>query len=322
MKVAACQNTFTPLCYSPLSSYIPEKLHSNGNKLNNMKTDSDHKSTETTSCQSITKTLSFTAKCDSFERESFSNLKNYAFDEPGNEDDSRDSASAQGINSPHDINIQQNEEREKLPQLSLSSNVQRKSPCDLQMKRAGIMDLKSRHFVKNPAKRNPKVSQICQNYGEMSASALVAREKTCETSKQKHTSLIQENRSRSIGNSNKLCGTNANSVEERVAANVEMTLRDDILAEPTRGMTREISSESRMVRHDSRSPNGLVHGCEWQGKKGYGTLRARIEDRRESGLETSAFMVDNVSVWDASPDDVVRVIGEKQFWKARKDIIK
>ena len=40
----------------------------------------------------------------------------------------------------------------------------------------------------------------------------------------------------------------------------------------------------------------------------------------DSVSETS--MVDSVSGADISPDDVVGVIGQKQFWKARRAIVK
>lgn len=47
-----------------------------------------------------------------------------------------------------------------------------------------------------------------------------------------------------------------------------------------------------------------------------------VKDAERSGEGSEASMIDSISVLDISPDDVVGVIGPKQFWKARRAILK
>jgi EARLY FLOWERING 3 protein len=49
-------------------------------------------------------------------------------------------------------------------------------------------------------------------------------------------------------------------------------------------------------------------------------LKAGDLERNDDAAETS--MVDSVTALEITPDDVVGVIGEKQFWKARTAIVK
>ena len=48
-------------------------------------------------------------------------------------------------------------------------------------------------------------------------------------------------------------------------------------------------------------------------------VKVRKVDRHDDVSNTC--MMDSISVLGLSPDDVVGVIGEKQFWKARRAII-
>lgn len=72
------------------------------------------------------------------------------------------------------------------------------------------------------------------------------------------------------------------------------------------------------LRKDCSSPNEPEIDNECFGDKTCGSLQFRNGDKSNDASETS--MVDSVSVLDISPDDVVGIIGQKHFWKARRAI--
>ncbi|KAJ6745677.1 PROTEIN EARLY FLOWERING 3 [Salix koriyanagi] len=74
------------------------------------------------------------------------------------------------------------------------------------------------------------------------------------------------------------------------------------------------------LRKDCSSPNEPEIDSECFGDKTCGSLQFRKGDRSNDASETS--MVDSISTLDISPDDVVGVIGQKHFWKARRAIAK
>ncbi|KAB5553181.1 hypothetical protein DKX38_010492 [Salix brachista] len=72
------------------------------------------------------------------------------------------------------------------------------------------------------------------------------------------------------------------------------------------------------LRKDCSSPNEPEIDSECFGDKTCGSLQFRKGDRSNDASETS--MVDSISTLDISPDDVVGIIGQKHFWKARRAI--
>ncbi|XP_011019541.1 PREDICTED: protein EARLY FLOWERING 3 [Populus euphratica] len=72
------------------------------------------------------------------------------------------------------------------------------------------------------------------------------------------------------------------------------------------------------LRKDCSSPNEPEIDSECFGDKTCGSLQFRNGDKSNDASETS--MVDSISVLDISPDDVVGIIGQKHFWKARRAI--
>ncbi|KAF3450647.1 hypothetical protein FNV43_RR06736 [Rhamnella rubrinervis] len=341
--VAAYQSMFTPFRNSSVPSYMGEKLPSNsssGTKLNTVVSDHEIKCTKPTNYHSSNGSgpFSSTAKCDSSQKRHISNFKNFSFRKFGKEDDFTVPTSAQEKAS-HFNTGHQNKERETLPHLSLKLTVQQKSSCEKQMRVTS--DLKSRHFARNHTKDNPKIYRTNQNPVERSASVSFVRDKNFEdvsssppttlnskTSKLAHASLNQEHKSSSMDNLNELHGTSAESHEECLVVCDKTTLRDDILGEPTRGMVRDISSKVKVRRElcsrtllggNSRSADGIENGSELRGEKNCWTLQVGNVNRRDDVSETS--MVDGIFHPEVSPDDVVGMIGEKQFLKARRVIV-
>lgn len=336
---------FTPFRNSPVPSYMGEKLHSSsscGTKLNTVVSDHERKSMKPTNYRSWNGSgpFSSTAKCDSSQTRHISNFQNFSFKKFGNEDDFTVPTSAPGKAS-HCNTSHQNKERETLPHLSLKLTVQRKSSCEKQMRET--TDQKSRHFVRNHAEENPKIYRTNQNPVDGSASVKFVKDKNfadasssppttlmnTKTSKLAHASLNQEHKNSSMNSLNELHGTSAGSHEESLVVCDKTSLRDDILVEPARDMVRDISSKvkvrrelcsSTLIGGDSRNADGIENDSERHGENNCWTLQVGNVDRRDDISKTSMF--DTILHQEVSPDDVVGVIGEKQFLKARRAIVK
>lgn len=330
---------FTPVCSSPVPSYMGEKLHSNsssGTKQNIVVSDHGRKHMKPTSYHSSNGSgpVPSTAKCDSSQTHHISNFKNFTFKKFGNEDDFTVPTSARKKTS-HGNTSYQNKERETLPHMSLNSTAQRRSSCEKQMR--GTTDLRARNYVRNHAEDNAKIYQANQNTLETSASVLFVRDKNfvdpsscppttlknAKTSKLAQASLNQEHKSTSMDNLNGLHGSSAGLHEESLAVCDKMTL----LREPTRGMVKDISSMVKvrselcsrtLLGGDSRSSDGIENDSERHGEKNSWALQVGNVDRSDDVSDTS--IVDTIVHAEVSPDDVVAVIGEKQFLKARRTI--
>ncbi|KAL4194520.1 hypothetical protein AMTRI_Chr05g59750 [Amborella trichopoda] len=72
-------------------------------------------------------------------------------------------------------------------------------------------------------------------------------------------------------------------------------------------------------RSNNRSPNGPENYREQSGDNTCESQQLEDGNRNDDASETS--MVDSISGLEISPDDVVGVIGQKHFWKARRAIV-
>ncbi|KAK1562193.1 hypothetical protein Q3G72_007879 [Acer saccharum] len=121
--------------------------------------------------------------------------------------------------------------------------------------------------------------------------------------------MNQETRSNSMDILKALHGTNVQLNHEFLAA------RDEIDKENV----FKVRTESMSLGDDNSSPtNGLENGRECCGDKNGKPVKVRKVDRHDDVSNTC--MMDSISVLGLSPDDVVGMIGEKQFWKARRAI--
>ena len=73
-------------------------------------------------------------------------------------------------------------------------------------------------------------------------------------------------------------------------------------------------------REDDSSPNVADNDFQYCGDRSNVSLQMANVDKGDDVSETS--MVDSISGLDISPDDVVGMIGQKHFWKARRAIAK
>ena len=78
--------------------------------------------------------------------------------------------------------------------------------------------------------------------------------------------------------------------------------------------------ESHMEASEEEGHGNLNDEYCTSGGGGYTSLQQEINNEEEASDDNS--MVDSVSSLDVSPDEVVGVLGQKRFWRARKAIAK
>ncbi|XP_027081573.2 protein EARLY FLOWERING 3-like [Coffea arabica] len=92
---------------------------------------------------------------------------------------------------------------------------------------------------------------------------------------------------------------------------------NNVFDEPTMGISNPNSSVSRFdFQAEEERIFDDTESCE---DKTCRSLPTGIADRDDDSSETS--MVDSISGLEISPDDVVGIIGQKHFWKARRAIV-
>ncbi|KAG7997637.1 hypothetical protein I3843_01G220000 [Carya illinoinensis] len=331
----------TPFCNSPSPSRLAENPHPSslsGGKLNTVMASHEQNSLKPTCFQTLDATelsSSSTSKCESFRPYNFSCFKKFSSKKLGGEDD-RDLTSGLGI-TPHCGNCQYCRDQEKFPPLSLSTSVKLQNACEKQINGNGTIDLKWMGFKRKQAGDNTKVfkgnvaplersapitSSKDKNLVDTSSIPL-ARVKTSESLKRTRESSNQEDRSSLVHNLNRLKDTNSQFHKACVAVQDRTASGDDIV-NPGIGVGTENVSELRSKSCSSpsrgdecRSINGLVNGSECsEDKKCRSTKVASIHDNA-----SDTYVVESMPNLNVSPDDVVGVIGEKLFWKARRAII-
>ncbi|GFZ16689.1 hydroxyproline-rich glycoprotein family protein [Actinidia rufa] len=200
--------------------------------------------------------------------------------------------------------------------LSQSMNIHNTS--DKEPRRSSITSFSFRQEGRCQNEENPKESMA---FGEKSVKYVrgsPAKEKIEGPLKQTDASAGQEHRHNLANNSDRFCSTGASlNHESRARPHIQnSTCGNGVSNEPVMG--KENVSYS-ILRKDScpeklGSPNG------YHEDKSRGSLQMGNGDRSDdASSETS--MVDSISGVDICPDDVVGIIGQNHFWKARKAIV-
>lgn len=133
-----------------------------------------------------------------------------------------------------------------------------------------------------------------------------------------------EYRQRVANNFDRLQSTGASlHHESRTRSQLHNTISGNGFSnEPVRGIenahsaihTRDSCTEKVGSPRNTTNQSGY-HDCKTQGP-----LQTANGERSDDASEIS--MVDSISALDISPDDVVGIIGQKHFWKARRAIVK
>lgn len=331
----------TRFCKSPSPSHLAEKPHSSsfsGGKLDTVMASHEQNSLKPTCFHTLNAMglSSSTSKCESFRPYNFSCYKKLSSKKLGVEDD-RVVASPPGITS-HCGNYQYCRDQEKFPPLSLSPSVKLQNACEKQTNGNGTIDLKWMGFERKQAGDNTKVSKGSIAPMERSASIMsskdkdlvdtssipLTRVKNSESLKRTRESSNREDRSSLVHHLNRLKDTNYQFHKASVAVQDRTAPKDDIvnsgmgIATENASKLRSKSCSRPSLGDECRCTSELVNNndcCE--GRKCRCTKVVGFHDNA-----SDTYLVESISNLNVSPDNVVGVIGEKLFWKARRAIIK
>ncbi|KAF8388911.1 hypothetical protein HHK36_025592 [Tetracentron sinense] len=312
----------------PSPAHLSEKFHSDGVNSNTTMEAFERKSMKTANYLTSNATwhLPSTTECRSFYPRDFSNSKKSSMKKHGDEEDLRVPTFVHSRITPCYSKDQQSINRERhtsfspthpgsskftpwtspLKNVACIPSMQLKNARDKQLKLTDTIDLKSRQNVINQSE-----------------------EKIAVPLKHANVSLNQERRSSLADDFGILHDSDARKHREyRAGFLPENTVSEDgVSVEPMQGMGKGNASWARSescfrasLEDSYRSPNEDENGGEYSRYKAHESLQVGDVDRNDDVSETS--IVDSISGLDISPDDVVEVIGQKHFWKARREIVK
>lgn len=190
-------------------------------------------------------------------------------------------------------------------------------------KKSSSKDLDSRQEARHRSDENPTTRVSSRNHLAKISTTSSSREKSHGALKeasgpprQESGGLTESHFNRSKDNDASLLpGTKtiSQSVDRRCGGGVESTR--DI----NKGIVHQSRSGSQS-REDHTCPNEPDINSGYRDARTSRSPQPGDGDKSDDVSETS--MVDSISGLDISPDDVVGVIGQKRFWKARKAIVK
>ncbi|KAL6005967.1 hypothetical protein ACLOJK_040012 [Asimina triloba] len=191
--------------------------------------------------------------------------------------------------------------------------------CDKPLKWTNAMDLKSWQQEGNQSEQTPKDMVTLKASAHKSESQLSAGKKVLVQDHQRAT--MSEFETAHTENTNLYDEASDNHIHHNVVLIESSCTEKNIVAE--RANVPRVKSAlypNALISNGHGSPRE-VENCsnETQGQTHWPAQEEDV-DRNDEDSETS--MVDSISALDISPDDVVGVIGQKQFWRARKAIVK
>ncbi|EEF46318.1 hypothetical protein RCOM_1486170 [Ricinus communis] len=337
------RSVFTPFCNSPAPSHSEKSFSysSDGIKRSNKMENQEWKSMNCTNGQSLKTTQSLLSNAsNSFQLHNFSHLKNFSWKKIGYENDFRVSGSAQSGAVPHSNSSQHNKDRENQPCWNLSFSMHFQNVSEKQKKGPGIIDLKATESTRNQTEEQRKMSEACKDLRERYSPVPSFHDKTSadpscspsgkvkrpESLKRAHPSSYQDHRSSSVDFLRSLKGSKGQLDQEFVTVQDKAVHKEKSWEEYAIGNDKENAAKvtSKLcyrlpLRDDNRSCNVIENSRKNHEDKQNGSLQVGDVERHNDGSETS--LVDSLSALEISPDDVVRIIGEKQFWKARRIIV-
>ncbi|XP_023547921.1 protein HEADING DATE 3B-like [Cucurbita pepo subsp. pepo] len=260
-----------------------------------------------------------------------SNLKNFSSTDAREKDDEFSiPASDQPITGVH------NHDRERMSSRSMSSSAQIGIACEPQANIA-VTNFTSRKYVGNEGAENPNLTKATRDPVErpvLIASATgkpLLEVKACPSTKYKdsektklpHPSMVKENWT-SVSNSNRLFDANVRVFVE------SLTERNSEVAQDKVGCTQVTGLEklSMVIREpcsllsprvSDRNFENLDNRNRTNEFEKFSTVHLRDVEQKDNASDAS--LVDSTTAPNMSPDVIVGLIGEKQFWKARKAIV-
>ncbi|GLU22350.1 hypothetical protein SLE2022_384310 [Rubroshorea leprosula] len=316
------RNVLTPVYNSPEPSNLVEKFHSfssAGVKVNTIRGNNEWKAVkdkEYHQGSDVTGAVPAICKYGPLQPYNFSNFKIFSSMKIGLKADIRVPTSDQSGIGPHCCNIQQSKDQENISKSNSALELQ--TVNKKQTKELDSIDLKSRRDGRNQTKENARFSQNSHDVDESSGSIhstgdkiLAAASSDLATKFKNSESLkrprSQEAKSSSEHNLNSLDGTNVQLHNEDMVIQDKMIFREDAF----KGRSESCFRPS--LGADNGSRNGLKNRSKDHEEKN-GSVQGRCVDRDD--------LFSDASVEPISPDAVVGLIGEKQFWKVRRAIVR
>ncbi|KAK0570518.1 hypothetical protein LWI29_002591 [Acer saccharum] len=176
--------------------------------------------------------------------------------------------------------------------------------CDKDPKRSSLSDPNLRQEARHQSEDSPNIRFSSRDHSVKSSATLSTREEIDRLVKVASASPSQE------------CGDLPVSHFRKPNDN------DACLQPETRTGLQpvdHIRGRSSHLREDHSCPNEPHIDSEYREDETCGSLQLGDREKSDDISETS--MVDSISGLDISPDDVVGIIGQKHFWKARKAIV-
>lgn len=208
---------------------------------------------------------------------------------------------------------------QKAASAACNSSTHFHSAPDKHLKRTNTTDLWSRQHVRNNSEENAIEYVTTKAYADRIASQFPG-EKIAEPSKHSYDQGHRSSPLDHLGglhNKDKMghlqqayaAGFLAenNSRGGFILPEIAVTGKGNIL-QARNAFPSSVSRRNDRIRFDE-NPEDEIHGL----------LQATDMDTKDDASENS--MVDSISGFDISPDDVVGVIGQKHFWKARRAIV-
>ncbi|XVF26896.1 hypothetical protein REPUB_Repub14bG0059800 [Reevesia pubescens] len=337
------RSMFVPFGNSHNSSILAEKFHSYstpGTKLNTIKGNQEIKSTKATDyhCLDTSPPIPAVSKSNPLQPHHFSNFRKFSLTKLVYDDDLRVPTSVLSGADQYCSCSKQSEGREIFSKLNLSSSMQLQTENEKQMKEYDSVDPKSRRYVGNQAEENGIFFRSSQDLMERSNSILSTRDKILadtssdvstkikksESLKRQRTSYNQENKSSSVDILNSEDGPNARLHHENVATQDKIIFRENILVESGRCLENAAKARNEScLRQPLGVENGSLNAFENRSKtheeKKCKALKVGGVNRHNN--VPGASMVESISPLAICPDDVVRLIGQKHFWKLRRAIV-
>lgn len=187
-----------------------------------------------------------------------------------------------------------------------------------------LMVLNSRQEVATESEENPTMGAPCRFFSGKSSMNQSVQGNSDLPFKEAKAPPNQESRGHLVHNFSRFHDNEACIRQEsRTDSQLDSLTLVDGLVESTKDKEKETSSQAisnSPSEEDLNSPNVHDNDSEFDGDKMCISLQIENVDRTDDVSETS--MVDSMVGLDISPDDVVGIIGQKHFWKARRAIAK
>ncbi|XP_058743583.1 ELF3-like protein 2 [Vicia villosa] len=207
--------------------------------------------------------------------------------------------------------VQNEKDEDKLARCNLSFSFKSLNSFRKVMNSSGAIELKSSQYGKNRIEEHKDASQIDQKAKEKSPHSLNGFDETTNESSNssaKYTnskSMKEEIKSISVDSLKALQGSNGHIHEDRAAFVDKNNFRDHCMEKPAMSDVQKSSGELEIGRRS-------LHGKRERSRD---EETSRNCDALNKSSSECRFGLDII------PDDVVGLIGEKQFWKTRKTII-